>query len=463
MGEYFFGITDKGKRREKNEDTFIALELAKKEFVLACVIDGVGGYSGGEVAAAIARNVILKHFENLPEDIVAGLRDAIIAANDKILEEKKTDCTNEQMACVVTCAIGDIKNNKLYYAHVGDTRLYLQRDHSLVKLSKDHSAIGFLEESGRLSEEDAMRHPRRNEITKALGFEENIQSINEFIEIGESPFLPGDLMLVCSDGLSDMISSNTILEILLNKNSLNKKAEDLVAAANDAGGNDNITAVLLQNYNQPIPKIALKPVERKHHIEKSKLHTKSSGEEHKELPVRRKRGFIVLLTLLPIGLLAMVLFQKDTRVIGNNIVSKPEAAKLKNEKQDLFIRSANDSTKTYQFSPVASLVSLSTPVLISKDSFYIKGNGTTITCDSAYRGPAVIINKAAKNIVLDSIIFKNFDVGIIVQKNNIIFKNVRFINCRVPVQYQLLLPDTIISGRIKDSLFIHFLRLKKSK
>ncbi len=462
MDDYFFGITDTGKRREKNEDTFISCEVVKNELAVACVIDGVGGYSGGDVAAAIARTVILEQLDNLTVDISATLQTALVAANAKILEEKKKDPVNEQMACVVTCVVTDVKNNKLYYAHVGDTRLYLQRDHSLVKLSKDHSAVGFLEESGRLSEADAMRHPRRNEITKALGFEENINDIDGFIETGESPFLPGDVILVCSDGLSDMVDSKTMLGILLNKNSLGKKAEELVVAANDAGGNDNITAVLVQNNNQPMPKVVLKPPEKKHGVGKNQPDKKSSPGEYRELPVRRKRGLLVLLTLVPIGLLAMVLFQKATPK-KNNIILNPVTAKPKNEKQDLFIRSAKDSTKTYQFAPAEALVRLSEPVLITKDSFYIKGNGATITCDSNYRGPAVIINKTPKAIVLDSIVFKNFDVAVVVQKNNVVFKNVRFINCRVPVQYLLSFPDTAISGRIKDSIFIHFKPLKSHK
>ena len=139
---------------------------------------------------------------------------AIIAANDKINEEKKEAGINERMACVLTCVVADIKNNKCWYAHVGDTRVYLLRDHSLVKISKDHSDVGFLEESGRLSEEEAMRHPRRNEINKALGFEEDISTPEDFIETGESPFLPGDLLLLCSDGLTDMISSGSIMQVL---------------------------------------------------------------------------------------------------------------------------------------------------------------------------------------------------------------------------------------------------------
>ena len=167
------------------------------------------------------------------------------------------------MACVLTCAVADVKNNKCWYAHVGDTRIYLFRDHSLVKISKDHSVVGFLEESGRLSEEEAMRHPRRNEINKALGFEEDISIVEDFIETGESPYLPGDVLLLCSDGLTDMISSGIITKVLTAKKSLAAKARALVDAANEAGGNDNITAVLIENNNWPKQKREPVNVERK--------------------------------------------------------------------------------------------------------------------------------------------------------------------------------------------------------
>ncbi len=196
MAEYFYGITDKGKRREKNEDTFFARETIDERFLIAGVIDGVGGYEGGDIAAGIASAVIMENLETITEDVIESLRHAIIAANEKINEEKKETGVHDQMACVLTCVVADIQNNKCWYAHVGDTRIYLLRDHSLVKISRDHSVVGFLEESGRLSEEEAMRHPRRNEITKALGFEEDIDTPEDFIETGESPFLPGDLLLI---------------------------------------------------------------------------------------------------------------------------------------------------------------------------------------------------------------------------------------------------------------------------
>src|SRR6476620_8268866 len=181
MGNYFFGITDTGRCREKNEDTFIAEELSNKAWAVACVIDGVGGYSGGDLAASIARSAIIEQLQELTGDVIAALKNAIAVANSRIREEKKKNTGNEQMACVLTVAVTHISENRFYYAHVGDTRLYLFRDKSLVKLSRDHSVVGFLEDSGRISEEEAMLHPRRNEINKALGFEENIGSLKDFI------------------------------------------------------------------------------------------------------------------------------------------------------------------------------------------------------------------------------------------------------------------------------------------
>ena len=112
MTENFYGITDKGKRREKNEDTFIAEQLSGTSFQIVCVIDGVGGYSGGEVAAAIARTVILNQLKKISGDVISSLKRSIVLANDKIMSEKKNGNGNEKMACVLTLALTDIKNNK---------------------------------------------------------------------------------------------------------------------------------------------------------------------------------------------------------------------------------------------------------------------------------------------------------------------------------------------------------------
>ncbi len=464
MAAYFFGITDKGNRREKNEDTFIAREMAGNGFVLACVIDGVGGYNGGEVAAEIASTVIVDQLQNIQGEITEAIQLAVITANEKIQFARNRNDNNANMACVLTCAVIDIKNNKLYYAHVGDTRLYLLRDGRLVKISKDHSAIGFLEESGRISEEEAMRHPRRNEINKALGFEAGIDTVPDYIETGESPFLPGDAILLCSDGLTDMISSATITTILNNDKSLAVKAQELIDAANEAGGNDNITAVLVENYNPPKKQVALKPTEKKNGTEHSP-HTQKQvvSQQARAAAKNGNRGIIVFLVLLSLGLLialSVSLIQQKKR-IEHNVVTPGVIAKKEKDQQLIQLMAAvNDTVKNYSV-PTARTILMDEPMTISKDSFHLFGNGAHLVCDTNYKGPAFIINNSAKYIVLDSLVFENFDAALFMQKNNVVFRNIRFINCKIPIQYAVNVPDSILSGRFKDSIFITNQSLKK--
>jgi serine/threonine protein phosphatase PrpC len=455
MAAYFFGITDKGKRRDNNEDTFIAKEISR-QLLLACVIDGVGGYNGGEVAAEIARTVILEKMQHISGNMIDTLQHAVVEANEKIQEQRHANKANANMACVLTCAVADIKNNKLYYSHVGDTRLYLLRDNSLIKISSDHSAVGFLEESGRLSEHDAMQHPRRNEIDRALGFEAAIADAGDYIETGESPFLPGDIILLCSDGLSDMISSGEITSILNTGKSLAAKAKELIEAANEAGGNDNITAVLVENTKQPKKQLVLKPADKRtgkeesFSVNKNLLHRK---------PVKKSgntRALFICLTLFLFGLLIVAFIQRKQ---VNNDPILPQVQVTKDAKLMQLIAAVYDTSKHFAFS--AGTFAMDGSVLISKDSFYLQGNGAHIIADSNFKAPAFIISNTAKNIVLDSIVFENFDVALLIQKNNIVFKNVRFINCRVPVQYAATFADTTISGRFKDSIFINTKPLKK--
>jgi serine/threonine protein phosphatase PrpC len=457
MAEYFYGITDKGKRREKNEDTFFAREIPGTQLLIAGVIDGVGGYQGGDIAAEIARSVILKSLETISSDVIDSLRQAIIAANEKINEAKKEESANELMACVLTCVVADKKNHICWYAHVGDTRIYLLRDHSLVKLSNDHSVVGFLEESGRLSEEEAMRHPRRNEINKALGFEIDISSPEEFVETGESPFLPGDQLLLCSDGLTDMINSANIMQVLIAEKDIASKVQALVDAANEAGGNDNITAILIQNDNWPKQKGEPVAIERK------KAETATPVITNEALPKtelnqakkksRRLMAFIVII-LIGLGAVSLtVAFQKNKKKVTSNPVPST-IEKKPNERLTQLVAGVNDSSKEFSLPPGKVAIPLNAPLIISKDSFYLSGNGAVFVPGSLYKGPAFIIDPAAKNIVLDSVVFQNFDVGLVIQRNNITFRHVRFINCRVPVQYVVAFKDSVISGKFKDSIFI---------
>src|SRR5215210_6296580 len=116
MAENYFGITDTGKMRTNNEDTFIAQPVLHDQFIAACVIDGVGGYAGGEVAARLAQDAILNHLKSKTDDYIQLMKEAIGAANEAIYTEKKVNKANEQMACVLTMALADITNNKFYYS-----------------------------------------------------------------------------------------------------------------------------------------------------------------------------------------------------------------------------------------------------------------------------------------------------------------------------------------------------------
>src|SRR5215211_1915408 len=123
MTENYFGLTDTGKLRDNNEDTFIAEKVLNNRYIMACVVDGVGGYEGGEVAAGITREAILEYFSIPSGDVPTMMKEALTVANEKINTEKMHSRGKNDMACVVTLAITDIENNQFYYSHVGDTRL----------------------------------------------------------------------------------------------------------------------------------------------------------------------------------------------------------------------------------------------------------------------------------------------------------------------------------------------------
>ncbi|MFT3680547.1 MAG: protein phosphatase 2C domain-containing protein [Ferruginibacter sp.] len=458
MADYFFGITDKGKRRQKNEDTFIAREMLNKRYVVACVIDGVGGYKGGDVAAAIARSAILEYVRDMQNDITLTLREAVIAANARINEEKKEAGSNEQMACVLTCAVVDVKANTCWYVHIGDTRLYLFRDNSLIKISRDHSAVGFLEESGKISEEEAMRHPKRNEIDKALGFETDIAVIDDdFIETGSSPFLPGDMLLLCSDGLTDMISTASISDILSSNTAIAEKAKQLIDAANDAGGNDNVTAVLVENKKQRKEKTVPVPVERKKE-KRATADTKNNSSASEGKNTKKKNHSLLLLILFFVATasaLLMITSWQNKNTAGKETIPAARPVLFKSKELAELEDSITGTGKQLTFPKKAAAIILTKPIIITKDSFLLHGNGIHIIADSTYKGPAFIIQSTAKNIVLDSLVLQGFDVGIAIEKNNTSLKNLRFNSCRIPVQYSMLLPDTTLTGRFKDSVFIN--------
>lgn len=465
MAENYFGITDTGKLRDNNEDTFIAETVMNGQFIAACVIDGVGGYSGGEVASGLARHALFQHLQEAKPDLIAGMKEALAAANEAIFRERQLNKQNDRMACVLTLALVDIAQNKFYFAHVGDTRIYLFRDNTLVKISHDHSFVGFLEDSGRITEEEAMKHPKRNEINKALGFDGSINT-EDYIETGESPFLPGDVLLLCSDGLSDMLERSAMAAILNAKKSLTAKAKLLVDAANEAGGKDNITVVLVYNDKSATRHTALKPVAavvKKDGVKKEEiLDTRYAQPEHVVVQEKSKRkgGGGVLWVLFLLLLVAFVwLFYQYYQNKGKAQSMEPAAMgiqKKRNEQERSLIDSINSSFSKEVF--VLNVaggqpIQITDSIFIQQDTLRLIGNGVTLLNDSAHKGPAFVISPSSKYILFDSLTLENFDIGLLVQSNSVHLRHVSFKNCRIPVQYNFLYPDnTPVSGRLVDSL-----------
>ena len=459
MTDQYFGITDTGKARQNNEDAFIARQDAGNRFIIACVIDGVGGYAGGEIAAGIARDAILKRLEKPSGEIISMVIDCFDIANERIIEEKQRNKEYEMMSCVSTLAIADIANNQFYYAHVGDTRLYLLRDNSLVKISHDQSFVGFLEESGRLSEADAMSHPKRNEINKALGFEANLGKNTDYIETGQSPFLSGDMLLLCSDGLTDMVGSAEITKILTAENPLKDKGKQLIEAANHHGGKDNVTVVLV--HNNKIPQqhsaTAVKQREPSSNGPASRI-TEKQKREDEPGPVAAKSntGLIAVLTiLLLIFAGASVYFYLKGQNASNDIVKSQPLAPVKRPAGalQLKLQKALDNLK----GNVLVLVDTAykTPIIISeaiqinRDTLLIKSKGNIVfQSDSGYDGAAIKLTTKCKIVMLDSLSFHDFKTGISFANNNLLLKHVQFVNCKQNLENEASFTDSkFISGK----------------
>ena len=457
MAENYFGITDKGKQRSNNEDIFIAQLLPNNQLIAACVIDGVGGYEGGEVAAELAQQAIINKLGQSFSDVYFHLNQALLAANSAIIKEKEEKKANEQMACVLTLTIVDLEYNKCYYAHVGDTRLYLFRDGTLIKITKDHSFVGFLEDTGRLTEQAAMQHPKRNEINKALGFEKDFK-VEDYIEHGESPFLPGDLLLLCSDGLSDMIDIQTITTILSSTKTLAEKGKELIDVANEAGGKDNITAVLVRNDNQPLKLEPRRPVSNRNITSSSAA---ISGLENSKKEIGERVGnaglnsVIVLLSIVVLAILSLLIYIKDVKSSDPKIGSVIINTKGNLLSQSFIDSDNNSNNKVFILKGEGDQpIVISDSITINQDTLFIYGNGAVFVSDTSYNGPAFILGIHCKFIVFDSLNLENFDTGFVAKSPALYLRKVYFKNCKLKVQYNFMSADSSSNNGInQDSVF----------
>ncbi len=224
-----YGATDIGLVRETNQDNF----YVDTEGKWAVVADGMGGHNGGETASAMAVDEIKKSMNQ-----GVGLKESIVNANTVVY--KKSVDSPELMGMGTTVVLCEVLGGRANIAHVGDSRAYLYKDHKLKQITRDHSIVQQLIDSGTITSEQARFHPQRNLITRAVGTERNILVDFNTLDFGEN-----DCILICSDGLSSYVDEQDILNILENTKSCDA-VDKLIAAANEGGGKDNITVVLIK-------------------------------------------------------------------------------------------------------------------------------------------------------------------------------------------------------------------------
>jgi serine/threonine protein phosphatase PrpC len=235
------GATDPGLVRSGNEDR-LHVDADRGIFV---VVDGVGGHAAGEVAAAIAVDIIVQRLERPLWSPERRVREAIALANNEILAQAQAAPERTGMTCVLTLAL--LTDGGMTIGHVGDTRLYTLSASGIAKLTHDHSPVGEREDAQEITELEAMRHPRRNEVFRDVGSAFRQPDEPGFVDVLEAPFDERSALLLCSDGLSDMIPSSAIDRIVrAHAGDPAAVVDALIRAANEAGGKDNVTAVYVE-------------------------------------------------------------------------------------------------------------------------------------------------------------------------------------------------------------------------
>jgi len=271
--------THPGRKRRHNEDAYVC------DPPLFAIADGMGGARAGEVASGLAAAAVQANEVpgDGPERVVALMQ----AANRSVYERSSSDAEVAGMGTTMTVAL--VENGGVVFGHVGDSRAYVLRDGELEQLTDDHSLVAELVRGGKLSAEEAEHHPQRSVITRALGTDPDVD-VDTFTVEGHD----GDVFVLCSDGLTDMIGDDEIGDVLVEQRaSLDEAANELVRRANKAGGQDNITVVAFELTDEPDERTLEQTVEQ----------TAVAEAPADPKPRRDRRRFLPLI-LLVLGILA---------------------------------------------------------------------------------------------------------------------------------------------------------------
>ncbi len=241
----FFGDTHLGNVREENQDNFSIVEYDSAVCLTVC--DGMGGENGGSIASDIAvrsfNEFISKTIEENcgeltePQEIVNMLSNAVSFAHEKVKEKARQSEELEGMGTTLVSAF--VTKNGTYVANIGDSRCYILDLNNFVKVTKDHSMVQELVDSGVINEEDAEKHPQKNVITRAIGVDFDMKADIYFVSLFDS-------LLLCSDGLTNMVDTDEIKSIVLDKITPEEAVEKLISRARENGGYDNITVALIK-------------------------------------------------------------------------------------------------------------------------------------------------------------------------------------------------------------------------
>lgn len=228
--------TDKGMKREINED--YVLTLKGSNYQLLIVADGMGGHNAGEIASKLAsmtvRDYVFAEYSNT-KDKEELLRIAVSKANDAVYSKAQENKDLTGMGTTLTSVL--ITGTNVYFGHVGDSRAYIINDTGIRKITQDHSLVQELIDNGRITEGEALNHPQRNLITRAVGTEKCVN-----VDTGCEKIEKDDTILICSDGLTNYITNDEIFEIVKQKKA--EAVEELINTANKRGGSDNISIIL---------------------------------------------------------------------------------------------------------------------------------------------------------------------------------------------------------------------------
>ena len=235
-----YGSTDVGLVRDHNEDFYFIHESnVQKDYSLLIVADGMGGHEAGEVASELSVKCFVDEFDKLElkkvSNIEKHLSDSLKNANSQVFDKSKE---TETLGMGTTFTSVLLYDNRLFFAHVGDSRAYLLRENKMIQITQDHSWVAEQVALGIIKPEDAINHPRNNIITRAIGLNSSVE-----VDVNSMKVYKGDILLLCSDGLSGLVSDKSIEEII-SINDFQKVPDKLIEIANQNGGTDNITVLV---------------------------------------------------------------------------------------------------------------------------------------------------------------------------------------------------------------------------